>query len=212
MNGCTMLAELVCARLTHDLSGPVATITAAVEVLGLEDAEARQEAMALAGEAAAQLTLRLRYLRAAWGVGTQELSVRGLATMAEGVLGGGRATLDIGRVAAPDQPLGPLGRVLMNALLVAGEALPRGGTIVCAGDPGTQLVLQPVGEGAAWPAGLAGLIGGEDPAAAAAAAGPRGVALSMMMALARREGVMVSLLLGAGVPLLALAPPPPAPA
>lgn len=206
-----MLAELVCARLTHDLSGPLATITAAVEILALDDPEARKEAMALAGEATVQLTGRLRYLRAAWGAGVQELSVRRIATMAEGVLGGGRAALDISRVAAPDQPLGPLGRVLMSALLVAGEALPRGGTILCAGDPGTQLVLQPVGEGAAWPAGLAGLLGGEDPVAAAAAAGPRGVAAPMLMALARREGVAVSLLMGADLPLLGLVPPPPPP-
>lgn len=208
MSGCTMLAELVCARLTHDLSGPLATITAAVELLALDDPEGRKEAMALAGEATAQLAARLRYLRAAWGAGSQDLSVAGIAAMAEGVLGGGRASLDVSRVAAPDQALGPLGRVLMNALLVAGEALPRGGTIVCAGDPATQLVIHPAGEGAAWPAGLAGLVAREDPLAAATAGGPRGVAAPMMMALARREGVAVSLLMGAGLPLLGLAPAP----
>jgi histidine phosphotransferase ChpT len=208
MTGCAVLAELVCARLTHDLSGPLATIGAAVEMLGLDDPEARQEALGLAGEAAGQLARRLKYLRAAWGAGQQDVSVATIAAMAEGVLAAGRASLDVSRIAAPDQPLGPLGRVLLNALLVAGEALPRGGTIVCAGDPATQLVIQPVGEGAAWPAGLAALIAGEDPLAIASADGPRGVAAPMMMVLARREGVTVSLLMGGALPLLSLAPPP----
>lgn len=202
-----MLAELVCARLTHDLSGPLATISGAVELLSLEDEASRQEAMQLAGEATAQLAHRLKYLRAAWGAGGQELTVAAVAAMAAGVLGGGRVVLDVTRVAGADRALGPLGRVLLNALLVAAEALPRRGTIVCAGDPETQLVLQPVGEGAAWPRGLAGLIAGEDPLAAAEEAGPRGIAAPLMIALARRDGVAVSMLMGPGLPLLNLSPP-----
>lgn len=204
MTGCVMLAELVCARLTHDLSGPLATISGAVELLSLDDEEARQEAMQLAGEATAQLAQRLKYLRAAWGAGGQALTIAAIAGMAAGVLGGGRVVLDAARLAGTDRPLGSLGRVLLNALMVAAEALPRGGTIVCAGDPETQLVLQPVGEGAAWPRGLAGLIAGGDLLAAAEEAGPRGIAAPMMMALARRDGVAVSLLMGGGLPLLGL--------
>lgn len=201
-----MLAELVCARLTHDLSGPLATISGAVELLSLDDAESRQEAMQLAGEATTQLAQRLKYLRAAWGAGGQELTIAAIAAMAAGVLGGGRVALDVARVAGTDRSLGPLGRVLLNALMVAAEALPRGGTIVCAGDPEAQLVLQPVGEGAAWPRGLAGLIAGDDPLAAAEEAGPRGIAAPMMIALARRDGIAVSLLMGTGLPLLSLSP------
>ncbi|WP_439576505.1 histidine phosphotransferase family protein [Elioraea sp.] len=201
-----MFAELVCSRLTHDLSGPLATISGAVELLSLDDPASRQEAMELAGEATAQLAHRLKYLRAAWGAGGQELTVAAIAAMADGVLAGGRATLDAARVAGPDRPLGALGRVLLNALMVAAEALPRGGTIVCAGDPETQLVLKPVGDGAAWPGGLAGLIAGDDPLAAATAAGPRGIAAPMLMALARRDSVAVTLLMGSGLPLLSLAP------
>jgi histidine phosphotransferase ChpT len=206
MSDCVMFAELVCARLTHDLSGPLATISGAVELLSLDGEESRPEALQLAGEAAAQLTQRLKYLRAAWGAGGQELTAAAIAAMAAGVLGGGRVVLDIARLAGTDRPLGPLGRVLLNALLVAAEALPRGGTIVCAGDPETQLVLQPVGEGAAWPRGLAGLIAGDDPLAAAQEAGPRGIAAPMMIALARRDGIRVALLMGPGLPLLGLAP------
>lgn len=201
-----MLAELVCARLTHDLSGPLATISGAVELLSLDDAESRREAMQLAGEATAQLAQRLKYLRAAWGAGGQELTIAAIAAMAPGVLGGGRVALDVARLAGTDRSLGPLGRVLLSALMVAAEALPRGGTIVCAGDPDTQLVLQPVGEGAAWPRGLAGLIAGDDPLAAAAETGPRGIAAPMMIALARRDGIAVSLLMGTGLPLLSLSP------
>jgi histidine phosphotransferase ChpT len=201
-----MLAELVCVRLTHDLSGPLATISGAVELLSLDDEEARQEAMQLAREATTQLAQRLKFLRAAWGAGGQELTVAAITAMAAGVLGGGRVVLDSARVAGTDLSLGPLGRVLMNALMVAADALPRGGTIVCAGNPETQLLLQPVGEGAAWPRGLAGLIGGGDLLAAAQDAGPRGIAVPMMIALARRDGVAVSLLMGGGLPLLALSP------
>lgn len=212
MDDAVILAELLCARLAHDLSGPLGTIAAAVELLGDQDAETRKEALGLAGEAAAEMARRLRYLRAAWGAGAEAQSLASIARLAEGVLGGGRAALDISRVAGANRPLDGFGRVLMNALLVAGEALPRGGTILCAGDADGQIALQPVGDAAAWPPGLAGLIGGGDPVAMAAEGGPRGIAAPMMMALARREGVTVTLLMGAGVPLLSLARGAPAPA
>lgn len=212
MNGPVLFAEILCTRLTHDLSGSLGTLAAAVELLGLDDAASRQEAMQLATEGAAQLGRRLKYLRAAWGMGSHDLSVATIAGMSTGVLGGGRVSLDVTRVEGAERPLGALGRVLLNALLVAGEALPRGGTVVCGGEPTTQLVLHPVGERAAWPAGLAGLVAGEDPLAAAAMAGPRGVAAPMMMALARRDRIAVSLLMGAGIPLLGLSPEAGAPA
>lgn len=205
MDDAVILAELLCARLTHDLSGPLGTIAAAVELMGDPDAETRREALGLAGQASAEMARRLKYLRAAWGPGGEPHSVASIARLAEGVLGGGRAGLDISRVSGPDQPLDGFGRVLMNALLVAGEALPRGGTILCAGDAEGQIALQPTGDAAAWPAGLAGLIADGDPLAQAAEAGPRGIAAPMMMALARRERVAVTLLMGAGVPLLSLA-------
>jgi histidine phosphotransferase ChpT len=205
MDDAVILAELLCARLAHDLSGPLGTMAAAVELLGDQDAETRKEALGLAGEATTEMARRLKYLRAAWGTGTEAHSVASIARLAGGVLGGGRAGLDISRVAGPDRPLDGFGRVLMNALLVAGEALPRGGTILCAGDAEGQIALQPIGEAAAWPSGLAGLIAGGDLLAAAAEGGPRGIAAPMMMALARREGATVTLLMGAGVPLLSLA-------
>lgn len=204
MDDAVILAELLCARLAHDLSGPLGTMAAAVDLLGDPDAETRREALGLAGEATAEMTRRLRFLRAAWGSGAEPHSIASIARLAEGVLGGGRTTLDISRVTGPDRPLDGFGRVLMNALLVAGEALPRGGTILCAGDADGQIALQPVGDAAAWPPGLAGLIGGGDSLAAAAEGGPRGIATPMMMALARREGATVRLLMGAGMPLLSL--------
>lgn len=206
MTDCLAFAERLCARLAHDLGGALGTVSGAVELLGHEDAAIREEAQALALEGASQLRRRLSYLRAAWGPDGEEFSVASAAAMAAGVLGGGRVRLDIARVAEPERPLGPLGRVLLNALVVAAEALPRGGTVLCAGGPG-ELVLQPSGEGAAWPAGLAALLGGEDPIAAAVAGGPRAIAAPMLVALARREGVSLALLMGGGIPLLALRSP-----
>ncbi|MBC9179916.1 hypothetical protein, partial [Pseudoroseomonas ludipueritiae] len=82
------LAQDLCARLCHDLVGPLGTVAGAVEMVG-DDPEAAE----LAREAALSLRGRLQLWRAACGAGTGPMKPPDMAALLEGNLAGGRASL-----------------------------------------------------------------------------------------------------------------------
>jgi len=125
------LASLLCARLCHDLVGPVSAIGAALDVLEDDDAEdMREDAMALLRESANGAWARLEFTRLAFGAGGSapgqieagelERVVSAMFEKAKSdiIWAGGGETLE--KASA---------RVLLNLVLLAVEALPRGGTI-----------------------------------------------------------------------------------
>jgi histidine phosphotransferase ChpT len=92
-----------------------------------------------------------------------------LLALLDGQVAGGRARVELAAGAAlrPDTVLAaPLAQLVLNAVLLGGEALPRGGTVVLAGDPAQTLAVCPEGPSAAWPPSVAAAIaaGGLDPA------------------------------------------------
>ncbi|MBW8268409.1 histidine phosphotransferase family protein [Caldovatus aquaticus] len=205
------LAQLVAARICHDLGGPAGTVEGALSLLGAGS----EEALAVAQEGAAALRLRLTLFRAAWGGGLGDTSLAELLALLDGQVAGGRARIVLADGLAPQAAVfpAPLAQVLLNALLLAGDALPRGGTILLGGDPAEVLMVRPEGEGAAWPPGLAAALaaGGLDPALAV---GLRGVRAPVLAALAADLKVPVALGLGgpraAGPAPLLIGPAPPA--
>lgn len=200
------LAEAVASRIAHDISGPLQAISAAIDLFAAEDEAIRAEAGELAAQAVRQLMARVALIRAAWGREGAPLSVDAVAKLAADALASSGVSVDIGRVGGADRPVQGLDRVLLGALLVGAQGLPRGGAIVCAGSAGDMIALSLSGEQAAWPAGLAALLAGEDPGAPLLE--PRNIALPMLVLMARRHGVDLALLLGAGQPLLTLTPRP----
>ncbi|MFC7551451.1 hypothetical protein ACFQU7_02740 [Pseudoroseomonas wenyumeiae] len=95
------LAQDLCARLCHDLVGPLGTVAGAVEMV-TEDPEAAE----LAREAAASLRGRLQLWRAACGAGTGPMTPPDLAALLDGNLAGGRASPALGAL-PPGDPLPP---------------------------------------------------------------------------------------------------------
>ena len=91
----------------------------------------------------------------------------------------------------------PVGPVLLNAALLAAEALPRGGVVTLSGDAEGGLVVLPEGQGAAWPAPLLSQLAGDAPEVALEA-GPRRVLVPLLLALAAEAGWEVALGLAAG--------------
>src|SRR3954454_25339494 len=75
------LAELLCARLCHDLSGPLGALVGILEIAREEQPEG--ETLALADETANELVQRLRLLRAAWGRDIDDMDVARLRGFAE---------------------------------------------------------------------------------------------------------------------------------
>ncbi|WP_291297421.1 histidine phosphotransferase family protein [Elioraea sp.] len=202
-------AEIIAARLCHDVSGPLSIVGNAAELSRLE-AEAGNaaggggEAMAMMREGAEAIAARIHLQRAIFTASTTPLVAQDIARLAGGVVGGGRAELNLAGL-APATVFDPAsGRAVLAALMVAGEALKRGGTIACHG--GTEDVAFAVaGTNAAWPPSLTTVLGGADPVAAAIAGGSRELMGPMAVLLAREAGYTPSLLMGAGVPLLRFA-------
>lgn len=199
-----VLAQSVCTRLCHDLGGPIGALGAAVELL---EAEARQggaaDAMDVARDAVRVIDRRLRFLRASLG-GCGDCGKDEIATMAEGLTLGRRATIDLDGLAdglhLPPVPA----QALLLAMWVAMEALPRGGAVRVAGRSGAELSVWPDGAGAAWPPALAATIAGDS-----LAPGPRALPALMLGLVAAAGRVRLDLPLGAGglVPPLILAAP-----
>ncbi len=182
------IARLLCARLCHDLGGVTGALTGAVELLE----SAGEEAAEVARDSAYALQRRLLMWRAlASGETISRLGE--VLALVEGQLAGGRAALDAASLPMEAELPEGAGPVLLAGLLVAGEALPRGGTVRLLGSEG-MLAVVPQGRNAAWPTALTAVLS----AAGYVASGPREI-LPVFLAMAAREaGLRVSLALGPG--------------
>lgn len=180
------LAQAVCTRLCHDLGGPAGALSGALELLeGAED-----DAADVARDAARIIDRRLRFWRAAVGGAPGELDPAALGQLAEGLTLGRRAAVDLGGL-APDCVLpAELAQVLLLAMLVGVESLPRGGALRVGGDP-AGLSLWPDGPAAAWPPGLPSLVAGTLPPLT-----PRGIGLPLLGITATAARIRLDLPLG----------------
>jgi len=201
------LAELLCARFSHDLSGLLGSLSGVLELIAEAVPEGKgcaDEEIALATETAAELMERLRLLRAAWGGVNDPLSVDALRALAGGLVGSRRLAIDFDGLAAGGELDPPMARLVLNVLLLGAESLPRGGTLALSGDPATHVVARIEGPDAAWPPALAACLAGDD-AAWAALDGPRTVQAPLTALIAASCGLRLSFLLALGA---AGTPPP----
>jgi histidine phosphotransferase ChpT len=127
------LAELMAARLCHDLVGPIGAVANGIELLG-EGGAPDPEVTGLIAASARQASRRLQWFRIAFGTAN---ALPGNAMMAEtrrlaaGLFEDGRVTLDW---LVPDERLEaattrPGAKLVLNLALLALESLPRGGTV-----------------------------------------------------------------------------------
>jgi histidine phosphotransferase ChpT len=190
------LAQLLAARLCHDLGGAVGALAGALELAGSEPASAA-DALQIGTEVAADLVGRLRLWRAAWAQDAAEpMDNAALRRLCRGL----PARVRLQAAGLPDDWCWPAGasRVLLNALLLGAECLPAGGVLGLDAVDAQTLLLAPSGAHAAWPAGFAAFAG--DPAAAwhaIGAAGPRGVQAPLTALIAAGEGVHLGFALAA---------------
>jgi histidine phosphotransferase ChpT len=190
------LAEFLCARLCHDISGPMSSIAGAIE-LAIEDETAREEALPVAGEAAVVLGRRLRLLRAAWSGDCGALDLGQVRQLAEGLPGIERLQLDTSQL-DPEPPFSPgAARLLLNVMLLASESLPRGGIIALSGSAQEDVIATIDGPHAAWPTGLADCLA--DPSAVwAVMTSARTVQAPVTALIARHAGLRLSIMMPTG--------------
>src|SRR5690349_23542488 len=133
------LAALLCSRVCHDLISPVGAIVNGLEVLEEEKDEAtKQFAMDLIKKSARTASAKLQFCRIAFGAagsagaqidtGDAEKVTRGLMEDEKT-----KIAWNLPRVLLAKNRV----KLLLNMMLLAGQAIPRGG----------QLTVDPVGEG-----------------------------------------------------------------
>jgi histidine phosphotransferase ChpT len=125
------LAALICARLCHDLIGPISAIGAALDVLEDGDAEdMHDDARALLRESANGAWARLEFTRLAFGAAGSAPG-RLPAGELERVVGAmfDKAKAKITWAGGGESLEKASARVLLNLIVLAVEALPRGGVV-----------------------------------------------------------------------------------
>ena len=196
-----LLAQLLTARITHDLGSPLGTLAGMLEMLsgGAEDAEL----LAVARQAATDLRGRLALQRAAWGNGGEATDRDGLLALLGGSAAAQRVRFNLAGPLFEGPVPAELVPLLLNGALLAAEALPRGGVVTCSATP-RDLVFLPEGRNATWPAETLALLAAR--AAAPLEAGPRHVVGPLLLALARAQGFDASLMpgMGPGLPAMLL--------
>jgi histidine phosphotransferase ChpT len=191
-----LLADLLTARVFHDLAGPLSGLCAAMGELPGDT-----ETLALAKDAELALRGRFALLRAARGEASAPLEAAEVQALARGIPGAHRfaVILDIRPANAAFAPAAA--RVVLNVLLMAAESLPRGGTIALAGNPAGQVIATINGPHAAWPGGLGAMLASADVTREALAklqndAGLSGLQAPLTALFARAAGVRVGFLMG----------------
>ncbi|TBW37376.1 histidine phosphotransferase [Siculibacillus lacustris] len=125
------LAALIASRVCHDIISPVGAINNGLEVLAEEsNEEMREFAMDLIRKSARQASAKLQFARLAFGAAGSagaSIDLGDAETVAKGFMAGEKASLEWSavRVLMPKN----LVKLLLNLILVAGHAIPRGGVI-----------------------------------------------------------------------------------
>ncbi|MBV8777706.1 MAG: hypothetical protein JO258_10970 [Alphaproteobacteria bacterium] len=132
------VCELLMARLCHDFAGPIAAIGNGAELLDDDDPAFVRQAATLIGESAGSAAKRLQLFRFAFGFSAGAVAGPQPHTLATEYFAGGNVAVDYTeavRCLAPEwQRLGCL------LLLIASEALPRGGMLTLNAEPAGPVV------------------------------------------------------------------------
>jgi histidine phosphotransferase ChpT len=125
------LAALLCSRVCHDLISPVGAIVNGIEVYEEDtDAETKTFAIELIKKSAGTASARLQFCRLAFGAAGSagaEIDLGDAEAMARGFIEDDKVRLvwNLPRVLLPKNRV----KLLLNMLIVAGQAIPRGGLL-----------------------------------------------------------------------------------
>ena len=195
------LAEIISARLCHDLAGPVGTLSATLEMVADGSADAG-EALEIASAAARALQARLCFIRAAWGASGAELDAGAIRDHCAGLPQARKITFAFEDLAGSFAA--PMSRGLLNLTMLGIESLPRGGTVTLAGNQNDGAIMTIDGPGAAWPVNFAALLA-DDAAAWRALQDSRTLQAPLTALILRQSGLKLQFLM-TGDPAATAAP------
>jgi histidine phosphotransferase ChpT len=125
------LAALLCSRVCHDLISPVGAVINGLEVLEDDnDQETKTFALELIKKSARQASARLQFCRLAFGAAGSAgaaIDLGNAETVARGLLEDEKTKMawNLPRALAPKNRV----KLLLNLLILAGQTIPRGGTL-----------------------------------------------------------------------------------
>src|SRR5205823_6107014 len=125
------LAALLCSRVCHDLISPVGAVVNGLEVLEEDkDEETKTFALDLIKKSAHQASARLQFCRLAFGAAGSAgaaIDLGDAQAVARGFLEDGKTRLEwnLPRELLPKNRV----KLLLNLLMLAGQTIPRGGTL-----------------------------------------------------------------------------------
>lgn len=159
------LAALLCSRVCHDIISPVGAIINGLEVLDEDGGEDMREfAFGLIRRSASQASAKLQFARLAFGAAGSagaEIDLADAEKVARGYMQCEKASFDweAPRVLMPKN----LVKLVLNLLLLANHAIPRGGQIkvVVENHAPPRFVLTATGTAARVPAAFEKLVPGE---------------------------------------------------
>ena len=169
MNDDLRMAELLCTRLCHDLTGPIGAVNNGAEFLNEEGFNMQGQAVELIVSSAFSAVARLQFYRMAYG----KVKEQGEANLAEkqkivtDFFAGTKITVDW-----PDSHTDAAGvslslkmaRLVYNLLIIASGALIRGGTIAIRigqdSQKHKQVIVSAAGAGLKWEAELEKILTG----------------------------------------------------
>jgi histidine phosphotransferase ChpT len=149
MNIDLRILELAASKICHDLISPIGAVNNGLELMEDEQDTALQvEALALAQRSARRASLLLQVFRSLFGnAGNQSsFGAKEARQMAFDFLQGGKVTLDTDFASDVSLPEG-FGKLILAAIMVTAETLPRGGVVVATLQPSTTMQFSILGTG-----------------------------------------------------------------
>jgi histidine phosphotransferase ChpT len=163
--GALDLGALLCSRVCHDIISPVGAIINGLEVLDEDNGEEMREfAFSLIRKSARQASAKLQFARLAFGAAGSagaEIDLADAEKVARGYMEGEKAEFawEAPRVLMPKN----LVKLLLNLVLLAATAIPRGGLVkvTVEGSAPPKFVLRSSGPSARVPPAFEKLVPGQ---------------------------------------------------
>ncbi|MCB1563556.1 MAG: hypothetical protein KDJ75_08290 [Alphaproteobacteria bacterium] len=145
--------EILASKICHDLISPIGAVNNGIEFLEEMGADAGDEVVELIAFSAGQASAKLRAYRMAYGAGGADTSIKpeDVHAVIEAMVG---AEKKIVQKWDPYAPLGPaerpagLCKILVSALLLAMDCLPKGGELSVEGQGEDSIIVTARGENA----------------------------------------------------------------
>ena len=197
-------ASLLCSRLCHDLMSPVGAVNNGLELLADEDDPGmRARCMELLADSARASADKLKFFRLAFGAAGgfgEGIAVRDVRQVVEGLVHG-NARIALGWLVDSDMLSRSETRLLLNLVLIAFDALVRGGRLDVGVEQG-DVVVRAEGARLVLDGEVRGVLDGS-----ATTPSSRSIGAALVQAVAQEEGRTVQLAETPGVMLLGASRP-----